>query len=128
MPATAPHAPQTLSFYIFRIFADNLNALCLRARAYFSPPRIYSGWGGNYFVIGGGVKGKQVLGKFPNRLKGVHAEEDAGRARFVPSTPWESVWNGIAEWFGVNETGRDAILPMMKHFNKSVHIFSKSQI
>jgi uncharacterized protein (DUF1501 family) len=88
----------------------------------------FSGWGGNYFIIGGGVKGKQMLGKFPNRLNGLFADEDAGRARFVPSTPWESVWNGIAEWFGVNETGRDDVLPMMKHFNKSVHIFSKSQL
>ena len=86
------------------------------------------GWGGNYFVIGGGVKGKQMLGKYPNRLKGVYSNEDAGRARFIPSTPWESVWNGIAEWFGVNETGRDEVLPMMKHFNKSADIFSKRQI
>ena len=36
------------------------------------------GWGGHNFIIGGGVRGKQMLGKFPSRLAELHSDEDAG--------------------------------------------------
>ena len=77
--------------------------------------------------MGGGVKGGQVLGKYPDRLDPVHSDENDGRARMIPSTPWESIWNGIAEWYGVDEVGREAILPMMKNFESDT-IFSASQL
>ena len=86
-----------------------------------------AGWGGNYFVIGGKVNGGQVLGKYPDRLDHVHSDENDGRARMIPSTPWESIWNGVAEWYGVDEEGREAILPMMKNFENST-IFSAAQL
>jgi hypothetical protein len=34
-----------------------------------------------------------------------------GRGRLIPTTPWEGVWNGLAEWFGVNAANRNSILP-----------------
>merc|ERR1711865_1211613 len=39
------------------------------------------GWGGNYFVMGGSVKGGHILGKYPDRLDPVHSDENDGRAR-----------------------------------------------
>lgn len=57
-------------------------------------------WGGNYMIMGGKVKGGQVLGKYPEVLT-----EDGpwsiGRARMMPSTSWDAVWNGVSEWMGV---------------------------
>ena len=29
----------------------------------------------------------------------------------IQTTPWESVWNGVAQWFGVKEEDLDQILP-----------------
>jgi uncharacterized protein (DUF1501 family) len=79
------------------------------------------GWGGHYFVMGGAVRGKQMLGKFPNRLDALHSEEDAGRGRFIPTTPFESMWNGVAEWWGINEHERTKIMPLMRNFpNKTM--------
>jgi uncharacterized protein (DUF1501 family) len=57
-------------------------------------------WGGNYFIAGGEVEGKQILGSYPNILS-----ED-GSLIFepgivVPTMSWDSLWNGVAQWFGI---------------------------
>ena len=57
------------------------------------------GWGGHYFMTGGKVK-KQVLGTYPEMAKDSEHNLD-GRGRMLPTLPLESVWNGVAEWFGV---------------------------
>ena len=47
-------------------------------------------WGGNHVVMGGEVRGGQILGAYPSTL----AKSDAnplniGRGRLIPTTPWE---------------------------------------
>ena len=71
------------------------------------------------FIAGGLVRGGQVFGKFPNR----YAECDDGcplnidrRGRLIPTMPWEGVWKGVAEWFGVVSERLDEILPNAKLF------------
>jgi len=59
------------------------------------------GWGGNYFMMGGQVKGGQILGQYPDSY---NAHLDAGRGRMIPTTPWDAVWYGISEWMGVEDT------------------------
>jgi uncharacterized protein (DUF1501 family) len=60
-------------------------------------------WGGHYFVAGGEISGKKILGKFPDILS-----EDGpliiqpGIA--IPTLSWDSLWNGIAQWFGITDT------------------------
>jgi len=58
------------------------------------------GWGGNYFMMGGQVKGGQILGQYPDDYDG---HLDAGRGRVIPTTPWDAVWHGISEWMGVKD-------------------------
>lgn len=68
-------------------------------------------WGGNYFLIGGKVNGGKILGDFPTPLSKDHPNW-IGRGRFIPTTPWDSVWNGVAQWLGVtSEADLDFILP-----------------
>lgn len=60
-------------------------------------------WAGNYFIAGGDVKGKRILGNFPNVLS------DDGPLIFepgivIPQVPWEALWNGIAQWFGITNS------------------------
>ena len=62
-------------------------------------------------VMGGDVKGGQVHGEYPNDLTPTGLLVD-GRGRFIPTTSWDSIWNGILEWTGVTEhTELDYCLP-----------------
>ena len=67
-------------------------------------------WGGNAIVVGGGVKGGRVLGQY------LDAFDDAGsqmlsKGRAIPTTPWDFVWSGIAEWMGVGGGGVERVVP-----------------
>jgi cullin-associated NEDD8-dissociated protein 1 len=85
------------------------------------------GWGGNYFVLGGGVKGGQMLGSYPGRLTEFVSEANVGRGRFIPTTPWESIWNGVSEWYGIDAAGRAEILPNMANFDAG-DIFTQAHL
>ena len=71
-------------------------------------------WGGNSFVVGGSVRGGQILGTFPSLDK--EGSRSLPSGRLLPSTSWESIWNGVAQWFGVRDTEMDAVLPQKRHF------------
>lgn len=62
-------------------------------------------WGGNYYVFGGDVSGGRILGKYP-RSFGDSDPTNIGRGRLVPSTSWDALWYGIAQWFGITEPGK----------------------
>ena len=88
-------------------------------------------WGGNHVVMGGEVRGGQILGAYPSTL----TESDAnplniGRGRLIPTTPWEAMWNGLGEWFGVSADEMDVVLPNKQRFNASNphHLFSREQL
>lgn len=85
------------------------------------------GWSGNYFVLGGDIKGKRMYGKFPEHLEEFISEANVGRGRYIPTTPWEAPWNAIAEWWELSEAARDRILPNMANF-PSDSIFTKDQL
>jgi len=85
------------------------------------------GWGGNMFVVGGGIKGGQVLGAFPSTF----AESDDGlvlsKGRMIPTTPWEGLWHAIGEWVGVGAAElNDAILPNSANFGST--LLSETQL
>lgn len=85
------------------------------------------GWGGNYWIAGGGIKGKQMLGKFPSRLTEFESDVNIGRGRFIPTTPWESVWNAVGEWLDLDEGDLREVLPHAGNFPKDA-IFTKEQL
>ena len=39
-----------------------------------------------------------------------------GRGRVLPTTSWEAMWNGLAEWFGIVPDEMDKVLPNKKNF------------
>lgn len=86
------------------------------------------GWGGNYWVMGGEVNGKQMLGTYPARLTEEHSELNIGRGRFIPTTSWEAVWNGIAEWWGIDDPAALAkVMPHLQNFEPN-QLFSKAEL
>jgi uncharacterized protein (DUF1501 family) len=67
------------------------------------------GWGGNYFVFGGPVKGGQILGTPPSLVVG--GPDDVGQGRNLPSTAWEQIVDPVAIWFDATPAERTAALP-----------------
>jgi len=77
------------------------------------------GWGGNSWVAGGSVRGGRILGKYPSKLTG---EDDwiLERGRVIPTTSWDSVFNGIVGWMGGSDISNeqlDYVLPNRGRFD-----------
>jgi len=72
-------------------------------------------WGGNHFLMGGGLAGGQVFGQYPSAL-GDEAPLNVGRGRLIPTTSWEAVWHGLAQWLGVEPAHMAAVLPNAANF------------
>lgn len=75
-------------------------------------------WGGNYFMMGGSVKGRKVLGQYPDNLTD-DGPLTLGRGRMIPTTPWEAPFRGIASWLGIKESDMDEVCPNLHNFNSS---------
>lgn len=60
-------------------------------------------WGGNYFLLGGDVQGGQILGQYPSDITEGSSELNIGRGRLIPTSSWESLWNGVLEWMGLDD-------------------------
>lgn len=68
-------------------------------------------WGGNYFMMGGKVDGGKILGRYPSDLS-ESGDLNIGRGRFLPTTSWDCIWNGVCEWMGATSTAElDYCLP-----------------
>ena len=79
-------------------------------------------WGGNHFMFGGAVNGGKVLGQFPDDFEqGDAAGLALSRGRMIPTTPWDAMWLGVAEWFGVplGSPEMEKVLPMHSNFPAS---------
>lgn len=74
------------------------------------------GWSGSSFMIGGQVKGGKILGQYPTDFSST-SPLNVGRGRLIPTMPFESMWNGVIQWFGVNnEEDLSVVLPNRKSF------------
>lgn len=77
-------------------------------------------------MTGGSVRGGRVLGEYPYPLTpGDNAHSSSiPRGRFIPTTPWDAVWNGIANWLGVySDEHLDWALPNRHVFDKCNDLF-----
>ena len=84
------------------------------------------GWGGNYFVLGGQVDGGKFLGTYPDSLSD-EGDWGLGRGRILPTSSWEAIWYGIAQWFGVtDDAALKRVLPNKDNFGDG--LFSKAEM
>ncbi len=72
------------------------------------------GWGGHHFVVGGAVKGKQIVGSYPDLT--LNGPTDAGNGRLIPTTAVEQYAATLAKWMGVSATDIPLILPNVVNF------------
>ena len=73
-------------------------------------------WGGNYFLVGGAANGGQLFGDFPASFIETSDVVISRNGRIIPTTPWESVWYALAEWFGVDSSAMVEVLPNHGNF------------
>ena len=83
-------------------------------------------WGGNMFVFGGSVKGNQIFGDYPSDIS-PGGPLNVGRGRLIPTLSWESMFNAVAEWVGV-ETPEDLDYCMPNRHKTRTTLFSKSDL
>lgn len=72
-------------------------------------------WGGNNFLVGGGLAGGKILGEYPSDIT-EDSPLNIGRGRLIPTTSWEGVWYGLAQWLGVEEARLASVLPNLPNF------------
>jgi cullin-associated NEDD8-dissociated protein 1 len=65
------------------------------------------------------VKGGKIHGQFPDDLT-ENGILNVGRGRLIPSTPWEGMWAGLAEWFGVASENIGSVLPNIGNFQRNI--------
>jgi len=76
-------------------------------------------WSGHSFMFGGSVKGGKIFGSYPDDLS-INNPLNVGRGRFIPTLPWEALWNAVIQWLGLNNASTlDEILPNRKAFDKN---------
>merc|ERR1712157_401833 len=87
-------------------------------------------WGGNHFHFGGAVEGKKVRGLYPHDFVQSSTNPIAlSRGRMIPQHPWDSMWYGTAEWFGIDVGSAeiDKVLPMNKNFPSEM-LYDESEL
>ncbi|KNC53335.1 twin-arginine translocation domain-containing protein [Thecamonas trahens ATCC 50062] len=75
-------------------------------------------WGGNTVILGGGLRGERVLGQYINKFSD-DGPQIIDKGRVLPTMPWEAMWHGIAQWFGVADEHMPAIFPNWAKFDPS---------
>lgn len=72
------------------------------------------GWGGNQAVVGGAVRGGNLIGRYPDlRLDG---PDDAGLGRMVPTTAVDQLGATFGRWLGIADSDLDLVFPNLNRF------------
>ena len=74
------------------------------------------GWGGNSMILGGPVRGKRVLGQYPEMDLEGEQISNTERGNFIPTTSLEEYYAELALWFGLDEEDLEIALPNVSSF------------
>jgi uncharacterized protein (DUF1501 family) len=69
------------------------------------------GWGGEHFVLGGAVNGRDIYGEMPALVPA--GSDDAGWGQIIPKLAVDQYAATLARWFGVSEAQIDLLLPAL---------------
>ena len=72
------------------------------------------GWGGHQIVMGGGTKGGDIYGTYPEISDS--SPLDVGRGIYIPTMSVEEYFGEIALWFGVSPSDLEEVLPRIRTF------------
>lgn len=75
------------------------------------------GWGNHHFVVGGGVNGGRIAGKFPQHVLG--GADDLGGGAWLPTTSVDQLGRELGRWFGAG-ANLGEIFPNMGQFDDNL--------
>ena len=73
------------------------------------------GWGAHHFVVGGGVRGGDIYGTFPQVA--FNTPEDVRQGNLLPSTSVDQYAATFARWLGVSDANMFDVLPNIVNFS-----------
>ena len=73
------------------------------------------GWGSHHFVVGGGVKGRKIYGRFP--VTALNTEDDIGSGRLLPGIAVTELAATLGGWMGLSSTDLSYVLPTLSNFS-----------
>lgn len=71
------------------------------------------GWAGHHFVVGGSVRGAEIVGDIPEAELG--HDLDAGSGRLIPTLSTDQYAAALGTWFGLAESDLSALFPDMQN-------------
>ena len=71
-------------------------------------------WGSHHFVLGAGLPGGRLYGRFPDLT--IDGPDDIGQGRWVPACSTEQLGSELAAWFGADAATRAAVFPNGAYF------------
>ncbi len=71
-------------------------------------------WGGNAFMMGGAVRGKEIYGDYP--VLALDSDLDLRNGVMIPTTPADLYMAELALWFGVPPSDLATIFPNISNF------------
>ena len=71
-------------------------------------------WGGNAFIMGGAVNGKDMYGSYPTLA--LNSSLDISDGVLIPTTPTDMYFAELAKWFGLSNSQIHTIFPNLSNF------------
>jgi uncharacterized protein (DUF1501 family) len=71
-------------------------------------------WGSHHFVVGGAVKGGQLVGRFQNIT--VNGPDDAGDGKWIPGISVDQLGATLGKWFGAGASLNE-VFPRLSNFD-----------
>ncbi len=76
------------------------------------------GWGSNHWVMGGAVKGGQLIGQWPSLT--LDGPDDFNKGRMIPTTSVEQIGATLAKWMGATQAQQLAkVFPNLNNFDNA---------
>jgi uncharacterized protein (DUF1501 family) len=72
------------------------------------------GWGGNSFVVGDAVAGRDIYGIYPDLSLG--SLDDVGGGRMIPTSSADQYAATLSRWFGLDEVDIPSVAPNIGNF------------
>ena len=69
--------------------------------------------------MGGQISGNKIHGQYPDDVSD-EGPLTIGRGRIIPTTSWEGMWKGVAEWLGVEPQNMATVLPNLEAFDTNI--------
>lgn len=73
------------------------------------------GWGSHHFVMGGGVQGRNIYGRFP--IVALGTADDIGSGRLLPAYGVSQMAAPMGRWLGLTATEVAGVLPGLSQFD-----------